>query len=103
MSQDLWRALDLLQLPRPSPEELGMQIEVPETGEVQQDSRVMVPAEAQAELDARVRDEEKDSEAGPVMVDGVTLNLECTLSTLCCYISWPGEIRWQGYCSEKNQ
>ena len=66
----------------PSPEELGVQIEVPETGEVQQDSEVMVPAEAQAELDARVRDEEKDSKAGPVVVDGVTLNLECTLSTL---------------------
>ena len=66
----------------PSPEELGMQIEVPETGEVQQDSKVMVPAEAQAELDARVRDEEKDSKAGPVVFGGVTLNLECTLSTL---------------------
>ena len=48
---------------------------------MQQDNQVIVPAQAQAELDARVRDEEKNSEAGPVMVNGVALNLEC-LSTL---------------------
>ena len=62
-SSGLQRHVNVPSTASPSPEELGMQIEVPETGEVQQDSKVMVPAEAQAELDARMRDEEKDSKA----------------------------------------